>query len=89
MGVYPIYQVRHLIQGIKITEVYAVKSQTMANASLRTDYYGCVSLYRTFINQSKKVSPPDMNISGVESYNHKGVGQKKCKGVSGVAVEDV
>ena len=41
------------------------------------------------INQIKKVSPPELNISGVESSNHKQGGQKKCKGVSGGAVEDV
>ena len=61
----------------------------MATASLRTDYDGYVSLYKKFIDQSKKVSPTDMNISGVESYNHRGGGQNKRKGGSGGAVEDV
>ena len=61
----------------------------MANAYLRTDYYGCLSLYKTFINQSKKVSPTEMNISGVESSNHKGEGQKKRKAGSGGAVGEV
>ena len=61
----------------------------MATASLMTDYYECVSLYNTFINKIKKVSPNDQNISGVESFNHKGGGQKKCKGGSGGAMDDV
>ena len=82
-------QVRHLIQGIKITELDAVKAQIMATASLRTDYDGCVSLYKIFIDKSKKVFPPELNVSGVEKSNHKGGGQKKFKGVSGGAVEAV
>ena len=61
----------------------------MATASLRTDYNICVSLYKTFIDQVKKVSSPEMNISGVESSNHKGGGQKKRKGGSRGALEDV
>ena len=55
----------------------------MATASLRTDYDGYVSLYKKFIDQSKKVSPTDLNISGVESSNHKEGGEKKRKGSSG------
>ena len=89
MGIYTSSQVIHLIEGIKITQFNAVKAQIMATASLITDYDGCASLYNTFMNQSKKVSPPELNISGVESSNHKGGGQKKHKGVSGGAVEDV
>ena len=46
----------------------------MATAYLRTYYDGCVSLYKAFINQSKKASPPELNISRVESSNHKGGG---------------
>ena len=46
----------------------------MATTSLRTDYDGCVSLYKTLIDQIKKVSHPELNISGVESSNHKGGG---------------
>ena len=61
----------------------------MTTASLRTDYNVCVSLFKTFIKKSKKAYPPEMNISGVESYDHKGGGQKKCKGGSGGAIEDV
>ena len=71
MGIYPRYQVRHLIQAIKITEFELVKAQIMVTAYLRTDYDGCVYLYKTFIYQSKKVSPPELNISGVEFSNHK------------------
>ena len=62
----------------------------MATASLRTDYYGCVYLYKTFADQSKKVSPPELNISGVGSYNHKVRDEKKKrKGGSRGASEDV
>ena len=86
MGIDPRSQVRHFIEGINITQFDAVKAQTMATASLRTDYDGCVSLCKTFIDQRKKVSPPDLNIYGVESSNHKGGGQKNFKGGSGGAV---
>ena len=89
MGIDPRSQVRHLIEVIKITDIDAVKAQIMATASLRTDYDGCVSLYKRLINNAKKVSPTELNISGVESYNHKWGGQKKRKGGSGGAVEDV
>ena len=41
------------------------------------------------MDQSKKVSPPELNISGVESSNHKYGGQKKHKGNSRGAVEYV
>ena len=88
MGVDTRYQVRHLIEVININEIEAVKAHIMETASLRTYYNGCVYLYNTFINHSKKASPPELNISGVESSNHK-VGQKKLKGSSGGAVEDV
>ena len=71
VGIDPRSQVRHLIQGIKITEFDAVKAQIMATSSLRTDYNGCISLYKTFINQIKQVSPPELNILGVESSNYK------------------
>ena len=64
--IYPRSQVRYLIEDIKITEFYAVKSHIMETASLRTDYDGCVSLYKTLISQRKKASPPEMNISGVD-----------------------
>ena len=89
VGIDPRSQVRHLIEGIKITQFDTVKDQIMATDSLRTDYDGCVSLYKTFINQSKKVSTHELNITGVESYNHKGRGHKKRKGGSGGSVEDV
>ena len=85
----PSYQVRHFILGIKINEFDSVKAQIMETTSLRSDYSECVSLYNTFINKIKKVSPPDLNISGVYSSNHKGGGQEKRKGGSGEAVEDV
>ena len=89
LGIGPRHQVRHLIEGIKITQFVAVKAQIMVTASLRTDYDGCVSLYKTFINQSKKVSPSELNFSVVESSNHKVVGLNKRKGNNGGAVEDV
>ena len=54
MGINTRSLVRHLIEGINITEIDTVKAHIMTDASLRTDYDGCVSLYNTFINQIKK-----------------------------------
>ena len=71
MGIDTSFQVRYLIQGINITDFEAVKAEIMAAASLRNYSYGFASLYKTFIDQSKKVSPPELNIFGVESSNHK------------------
>ena len=71
MEIDPRYQVRHLIQGIKITEFDSFKAQIMATDYLGTDYGGFVSLYKKFTNQSKRVSHPELNISGVESSNQK------------------
>ena len=88
VGINPRYQVRHLIQGINIPELDSVKAQIMMTVLLSTDYYGCVSMYRKFINQSNKVYPPELSISAVESSNHKGGGYKKRKGDSGGAVKD-
>ena len=89
VGIDPRYQVRHLIEGIKITQFDAFKAQIMATASLITDNDGCVSLYNILIDKSKKLSPPELNILGVESSNHKGGVKNKRKGDSGGAVEDV
>ena len=77
MGIDPRSQVRHLIQGIKITELDAVQDQIMETASFRTDCDGCISVYKTFIVQRNNISSPDLNISGLESSNHKEGGQKK------------
>ena len=81
MGIDTRSQVRHFIEGIKITRFDVVKAQIMENASIRTDYDECVSLYNTFIDQIKKVSPPELNISGVDSYNPKGGLQKNARAV--------
>ena len=89
VGIDPRSQVRHLIKGIKITQFDTVKAQIMATVSFRNYYDGCVSLYKTFIDQSNKVSPPELNISGVGSSNQKGGVQKKRKGGSRGYVEDV
>ena len=82
-------QVRNLIAGIKITQFGEVKDKIMATTYLRTDYDGCVSFYKTFIDHIKKVSSSEVNISGVDSSNQKVGGQKKLKGGSVGAVEDV
>ena len=71
MDIDPRSQGRHFIEGIKITQFDAFKAQIMSTASIITDYGGCVSLYNKFTDQSMKVSPSKLIISGVESSDHK------------------
>ena len=78
-----------MIQGIKITEFDTVYAQIMETASVRNDYDGYVSLYKALIDQSKNISPPELNILGVVSSIHKGGGQNKRKCGSGGAAKDV
>ena len=62
VGIDPRYQVRNLIEGIEITQFDSLKAQIMATVSLRTDYDGCFYLYKTIINQKKKVYNTELNI---------------------------
>jgi hypothetical protein len=46
-------KVRHLLKGIKTTELDVLKSQVMASTTMRDDFPGTVELYSTFIKQMK------------------------------------
>jgi hypothetical protein len=57
-------KVRHLLKGIKTTELDACKTQVMANLSLRDDFFATVKRYFTFIKQMKAENP-QLNVSEV------------------------
>lgn len=57
-------KVRHLMDGIKTDSLNAVKTQIMAQASLRSDFDSCVTLYKDFISQNKKGNK-ELNVSEV------------------------
>jgi hypothetical protein len=57
-------KVRHLLKGIKTTELDVCKAQVMASPSLRDDFASTVELYSTFIKQMKAENP-QLNVSEV------------------------
>jgi hypothetical protein len=61
-------KVRHLLKGIKTTELDVFKTQVMSSPSLRDDFTAAVELYSTFIKQMKAENP-QLNVSEV-SFAH-------------------
>jgi hypothetical protein len=64
-------KVRHLLKGIKTTELDVCKTQVMASPSLRDDFASTVELYSTFIKQLKAENP-QLNVSEVSFDRRKG-----------------
>jgi hypothetical protein len=59
-------KVRHLLKGIKTTELYVCKTQVMASPSLRDNFSATVEIYSTFIKQMKDENS-QLNVSEVSS----------------------
>ena len=53
--------------GIKTKLLDPVKTQIMANATLRNDFDVCVNLYKDFIEQRDDLGVHDANVSSVHS----------------------
>jgi len=71
-------KVRHLTDGIKNTALDSVKNTILASATLRSDFTGCVALFKDFIHQSSTQSDTQsLQISQVET------GKKKKKSTRG------
>jgi hypothetical protein len=80
-------KVRHLLKGIKTTELDVCKAQVMASPSLRDDVAATVELYSTFIKQFKAENP-QLNVyevsfacgkAGKNSYGKRhSTGNFKC-----------
>jgi hypothetical protein len=87
-------KVRHLLKGIKTTELYVCKIQVMASPSLRDDFSATVQLYSTFIKQMKAENT-QLNVSEVSFAHGKAsknsFGKRNSSGISNVsnaAVDD-
>jgi hypothetical protein len=87
-------KVRHLLKGVKTTELDVCKMQVMAIPSLRDDFAATFELYSTFINQMK-VENPQLNVSEVRFARGKvdknSFGKRNSSGMSNVsnaAVDD-
>jgi hypothetical protein len=60
-------KVRHLVDGIRTRELDSVKTRIMSDATLRTNYDQCVTLYKDYILQMKTSrGTPDLQIAIVE-----------------------
>jgi hypothetical protein len=78
-------KVRHLLKGIKTTELDICKIQVMASPSLRDNFALTVELYSTFIKQMKAENP-QLNVS--EASFARGKGGKNSfdkRGSSGIS----
>jgi hypothetical protein len=75
-GIDDLSKVRHLLKGIKTTELDVCKTQVMASPSLRDDFAEKVELYYTFIKQMKAENP-QLNVSQV--IFARGKASKKCQ----------
>jgi hypothetical protein len=85
---------RHLLKGIKTTELDVCKTQVMASPSLRDDFPATVELYSTFIKQMK-AKDTQLNVSEVSFARGKAgknsFGKCNSTGISNVsnaAVDD-
>jgi hypothetical protein len=81
-------KVRHLLKGIKTTELDVCKTQVMASPSLRDDFAATIELYSTFIKQMKAENP-QLNVSEVSFARGKAgknsFGKRNSSGISNVS----
>jgi hypothetical protein len=87
-------KVRHLLKGIKTTELDVCKTHAMTSPSLIDDFTSTVEFYSTFIKQMKDENP-QLNVSEVSFARGKGsnnsFGKRVSPGISNVsnaAVDD-
>jgi hypothetical protein len=85
-------KVRHLLKGIKTTELDVCKTQVMASPSLRDNFAVTVELYATFIKKMKAENP-QLNVSEVSFARGKGgknsYGKRHSTGISNVSNDAV
>jgi hypothetical protein len=81
-------KVRHLLKGIKTTELDVCKTQVMVIPYLRDDFASTVELYSTFINKMKAENP-QLNVSEISFARGKAgknsFGKQNSSGVSNVS----
>jgi hypothetical protein len=79
------FKVRHLLKGIKTTDLDVCKTQVMASPTLRGDFDATVELYSTFIKKMKAENPQP-NVLEVSFACGKGVNNSFVKrGSSGIS----
>ena len=75
---------RWLLDGIKSQDLDVVKTQILANPTLRADFTGCVTLYKDFLAQKATSNPmQEVTISGVGTGAEGGQFKKKRVGGQG------
>jgi hypothetical protein len=67
-------KVRHLINGIRTKELDAAKGQVWASATLRSDFDGCVDLFKTFLEQQSASTATNLNVSSTNTRGGRGRG---------------
>jgi hypothetical protein len=85
-------KVRHLLKGIKTSELDVCKAQVMASPSLCDDFAATVELYSTFIKQCRAENP-QLNVSDVSFSRGKAgknsYGKRQSTGISNVSNANV
>jgi hypothetical protein len=85
-------KVRHLLKGIKTSELDVCKAQAMVSPSLRDDFIAPVELYFTFIKQWKAENPQS-NVSEANFAHRKAgknsYGKRQSTGISNVSNANV
>lgn len=76
-------KVRHLMKGIKTDRLDSVKTRIMSDASLRSDFHACVTLYKDFIAQNISSDLKEVNVSSVNT------GSAKSRAASDKEWEDI
>jgi hypothetical protein len=86
VGIDPRSKVRFLIEGIKTDKLDSVKTRIYSDATLRSDFDACVTLYQDFIKQmssKSKGNPRDVNVSEVKvsggKRKHADLANKRAK----------
>jgi hypothetical protein len=64
-------KVRHLVAGIKVASMDAVKSRILSDEKLRSDFDACVNLYQDFLKQSN-ATMREVTIAMVQMEKKKG-----------------
>ena len=77
-------KVRHLLKGIKSLKMDSVKTAILASSTLRSDFNGCVTLYKDFMVQNEGITGGDgRNISAFNEEGGGGGGGGRGRGRGG------
>ena len=71
---------RHLLAGIKTTDLDSVKTQILCNAELRQDFAKCVVLFKDYIMQTKVNKSQELNNSSTATRTETKQKKRQCQG---------